>query len=96
LFRSFQTGRRKIFSPIKTLVMALTYALIIIGEAATAVSAEYKQEHSEVPWKQISGMRNRLIHGYFATDPDIVWDTVSVYIPELVKQLETMIDHSGE
>jgi uncharacterized protein with HEPN domain len=76
--------------------MALTYALIIIGEAATAVSPEYRQEHPEIPWKQISGMRNRLIHGYFATDPDIVWDTVSVYIPELVKQLEAMRNSSGE
>lgn len=65
---------------------------IIIGEAAAQVSGEFQQKHPDILWRQISGMRNRLIHGYFATDPDIVWETVSVYIPELIEKLETITD----
>jgi uncharacterized protein with HEPN domain len=75
----------------ETLSMALIYALLIIGEAASAVSKEFRQKHPYIQWKQISGMRNRLIHGYFVTDLDIVWDTVSGYVPQLVNQLESLI-----
>ena len=48
----------------------------IIGEAARKVSLQYQQEHQEIPWQGIIGMRNRLIHEYFRIIPERVWDVV--------------------
>ncbi len=75
----------------ETLSMALLYALLIIGEAAAAISHDFKDKHKSVPWKKIIGMRNWLIHGYFKTEFDIVWDTVTIDIPDLIEYLEEII-----
>lgn len=69
---------------------AVIMSLIIIGEAATKVMdgyAEFVQAHSEVPWRNMRGMRNRIAHGYFDINLDVVWDTVQAALPELLKQL---------
>lgn len=69
---------------------AVIMSLIIIGEAATKVMdsyAEFAQAHPEVPWR---GMRNRIAHGYFDINLDVVWDTVQAALPELLKQLSAM------
>ncbi|SER72423.1 Uncharacterized conserved protein, contains HEPN domain [Azotobacter beijerinckii] len=69
---------------------AVIMSLIIIGEAATKVMdgyAEFVQAHSEVPWRNMRGMRNRIAHGYFDINLDVVWDTVQTALPELLKQL---------
>ena len=66
---------------------AVTMSLIIIGEAATKVMdgyAEFTQAHAEVPWRN---MRNRMAHGYFDINLDVVWETVQEWLPELLKQL---------
>lgn len=57
--------------------LALARLLEIIGEAANLVSVEYKDKNSDIPWKQMISMRNRLIHGYFDINYDIVWDVLS-------------------
>jgi uncharacterized protein with HEPN domain len=69
---------------------AVIMSFIIIGEAATKVMDGYDafaQAHSEVPWRSIRGMRNRVAHGYFDIDLDVVWETVQEWLPELLKQL---------
>jgi len=69
---------------------AVIMSLIIIGEAATKVMdgyAEFVQAHAEVPWRNMRGMRNRIAHGYFDINLDVVWDTVQAALPELLKQL---------
>ncbi len=69
---------------------AVIMSLIIIGEAATKVMdgyAEFAQAHPEVPWRSMRGMRNRIAHGYFDINLDVVWDTVQTALPELLKQL---------
>lgn len=69
---------------------AVIMNLIIIGEAATKVMdgyAEFTQCHPEVPWRSMRNMRNRMAHGYFDIDLDLVWETVQQWLPELVKQL---------
>ena len=69
---------------------AVIMSLIIIGEAATKIMdayAEFTQTHSEVPWRSMRGMRNRIAHGYFDINLDVVWDTVRMALPELLKQL---------
>lgn len=68
---------------------AVIMSLIVIGEAATKVMdgyAEFTQSHPEVPWRSMRGMRNRIAHGYFDINLDVVWDTVQTALPELLKQ----------
>lgn len=69
---------------------AVIMSLIIVGEAATKVMdryAEFVNAHSEVPWRSMRGMRNRIAHGYFDINLDVVWDTIQTALPELLKQL---------
>ena len=69
---------------------AVIMSLIIIGEAATKIMdayAEFTQAHPQVPWRSMRGMRNRIAHGYFDINLDVVWDTVRMALTELLKQL---------
>ena len=69
---------------------AVVMSLIIIGEAATKIMdgyPEFIQIHSQVPWRSMRGMRNRIAHGYFDINLDVVWDTVLTALPELLNQL---------
>ena len=63
----------------------------IVGEAAHHVSNELKEQHPDVPWRQIAGMRNHLIHGYMTTDDEVVWKTAVEDAPLLLKQLEHIL-----
>lgn len=63
--------------------------LEIIGEAAANLSDEFKAGHPTVPWREIIGMRTILAHGYFDIDPDIVWQAVSVDVPELLRTIRS-------
>jgi len=80
----------------RKLSLSLVHLLEILGEAASEISEEFKRDHPEIPWKQVIGMRNRLIHGYFDIDLDIVWRTVIEDIPSLVPKLEKIIEYEGE
>jgi len=68
----------------------------IIGEAARSVSPEYKGDHPDVPWRDIVGMRNRLVHEYFHILPGKVWEVVEKHIPELVQMLEPLVPPEDE
>ena len=63
----------------------------IIGEAANRITEKTKKELPHVPWKELIGMRNRLIHAYFDVDRDIIWKTVREYLPSFEKQIEQAI-----
>ena len=68
---------------------AVIMNLIIIGEAATRVMdshPEFVELHQEISWRSMRGMRNRIAHGYFEINLDIVWETVQTALPELLKQ----------
>jgi len=69
---------------------AVVMSFIIIGEAATKVMDSYgafAQAHHEVPWRSMRNMRNRMAHGYFDINLDVVWETVKEWLPGLLKQL---------
>lgn len=69
---------------------AVIMNLIIMGEAATKVMdryAEFAEQQPEIPWRNIRGMRNRIAHGYFDINLDLVWDTVQSALPALSRQL---------
>jgi uncharacterized protein with HEPN domain len=72
---------------------AIILNLIIIGEAATKLLQGFSDlldKHPEVPWRSMKGMRNRVAHGYFDINLDLVWDTVQVALPELLEQLRSV------
>ncbi|OIP28955.1 MAG: hypothetical protein COW04_10945 [Deltaproteobacteria bacterium CG12_big_fil_rev_8_21_14_0_65_43_10] len=82
---------RKELDANEMLSLSLVRLLEIIGEAANVVSADFREKHSQIPWKKMIGLRNRLIHGYFDVNLDIVWDTVEEDLPPLVADLEKII-----
>ncbi|MBI4756325.1 MAG: DUF86 domain-containing protein [Betaproteobacteria bacterium] len=72
---------------------AVIMSLIVIGEAATKVMdgyAEFTDQHRQVPWRSMRGMRDRIAHGYFDINLDVVWDTVQSALPNLLEQLRTL------
>ena len=66
--------------------------LQIIGEAARALSEPYRENHPEIPWPKIIGMRHILVHDYFAIDLDIVWRVVEEDLPELKRTIRSIVD----
>lgn len=65
--------------------------LEIIGEATKNLSPKLREEYPEIPWKGMAGVRDRLIHDYFGVNLDIVWDIVSVELPKLKSQIDTIL-----
>jgi len=65
--------------------------LLLIGEAANAVSRQTQEEITQIPWKVVIGMRNQLVHGYFDISYRILWSTVKEDIPGLISILEKII-----
>jgi uncharacterized protein with HEPN domain len=76
------------------LLFALVRAVEVAGEAASRVTADTRSELPDVPWNSIVGMRNRLVHAYFDVDRDILWTTVTVAVPPLLKRLAEELDAS--
>jgi uncharacterized protein with HEPN domain len=72
----------------RTLNLALVRLLEIVGEAASRTTDEERLRYPSIPWNQIVGLRNRLIHGYDSVDFDVLWGIASVDLPKLVAELE--------
>ena len=70
---------------------AVVRALEIIGEAVKNISDDLKKKHSEVPWRAIAGMRDKLIHAYFGVDWEVVWLTVKKDIPKIKPIFEKLL-----
>lgn len=69
---------------------AVILNLVIIGETATRLlkdHAEFLDQHPDVPWRSMKGMRNRIAHGYFDINLDVVWETVQTALPNLLTRL---------
>jgi uncharacterized protein with HEPN domain len=64
--------------------------LELIGEAATHIPNEIREEHTSVPWRLIIATRNRLIHGYLGIDNDTLWSIIKDDVPNLIAQLPTL------
>lgn len=75
------------FKSVKLIQDGTIRQIEIIGEAVRHVSSEVRNDHPEVPWEDIAGMRDKLIHGYFGVDLEKVWLTVLEDLPVLQKQV---------
>jgi len=74
------------------LELSLIRLIEIVGEAAARISPQGRQQYDTIPWLQVIGMRNRLIHGYDHIDLDILWDTIEVDLPPLIKSLDAILE----
>ena len=73
------------------LAAALERFIEVIGEAASKVSSATQEASAQIPWREIVGMRNRLVHGYASVDHDVVWDVVSGDLVEIIETLESLV-----
>ncbi|MEQ6340119.1 MAG: DUF86 domain-containing protein [Gammaproteobacteria bacterium] len=75
---------------------AVILNLVIIGEAATKLiqnHSAFLDQHADVPWRSMKGMRNRIAHGYFEINLDVVWETVQTALPQLLDLLPAIRQH---
>ncbi len=75
----------------RVMQLALTHLVEILGEAGNRVSQANQQKNPKIPWAQIIGMRNRLVHGYDVIDFDILWDTITNDLPPLITTLKEIV-----
>lgn len=86
-----RTATKEDFSQSRLLILSVIKEIEIIGEAASKISEETKLKYSKILWKDIVGMRNRLIHGYFDVDVNLVWNTTKNNLPPLIKSLKEIL-----
>jgi len=75
--------------PLQTL---LVWDLMVLGEAAARVSSPLREAHPEIPWRDMIDTRNRLIHAYFRINLALVWETIKDDLPNLLPQLEAILE----
>jgi uncharacterized protein with HEPN domain len=79
----------------RQLTLALLKCVEIIGEAAARVGEDTRARHPGLPWVDIIGMRNRLVHAYFDIDISLLWTTITDDLPALIRELERVVGDSA-
>ena len=82
-FESFISDKEKIYAAV--------YCLQVIGEDVKNIPDEIEEKYQGIPWRKIAGMRDRLIHGYFAVDPERVWETIKRDLPPLKEAINKIL-----
>jgi uncharacterized protein with HEPN domain len=72
-------------------VSAILYQITIIGEATKRLSLDVRQQHPEISWREIAGMRDVIVHEYDQVDLDVVWDVIQNKLPELLILLQPLL-----
>jgi uncharacterized protein with HEPN domain len=93
---SVRAGKgRQAFDADEDVQIVLVHLIQVIGEAASGLSDELTSYHPEVPWRQIVAIRNRVVHGYFEVDLDILWDVAVGDVPRLADQVRVIRSELG-
>ena len=71
---------------------AVIYNIMIIGEAANMLTFEFREAHSDMQWRQITNMRNFLIHGYYNVEEDLVWEAIAVGLPPIREKIAKFLE----
>ncbi len=82
-FESFAADEKTVFAVVR--------ALEIIGEAVKSIPEFMREKYPEIPWKEMAGLRDKLIHEYFGVKLEVVWDTVKAEIPELKPKFQKIL-----
>ena len=91
-----QNSNRADLDKDEKLSLSIVRLLEIIGKAARNVSDQCQNMYPEIPWRQMAGMRNRLIHGYFDVDLNIVWKIATIDLPVLITELQQALPNNSE
>lgn len=86
-----ETRERQDLDTDRFFASAIMREFEVLGEAASAISMETRLRFQQIPWKEMIGMRNQLIHAYFDVDHDIVWSTIQAALPDLIPKIEKAI-----
>jgi uncharacterized protein with HEPN domain len=94
LFIQTETAKttKDAFLKNETLKRAYTRSLEVIGEAVKNLGHELVIKNPDIPWRNMAGMRDRLIHGYFSVDYEIVWDVAKNKVPEIRRVILTLLE----
>jgi uncharacterized protein with HEPN domain len=76
----------------RTIRDAVLRNLEVIGEAVKYLSDDIKTQHSDIKWKQVAGLRDILIHGYYRVEPEIIWDLITTELPVYFKRISRIFD----
>lgn len=76
--------------------LAVLYEITIIGEVVKRLSNDFRQCHREIQWRQIAGMRDRLVHDYDEVNLDLVWQVIENFIPELLDYITPLLPSTTE
>ena len=87
---------RTILDQDEVVALALVRLVEIIGEAATGTSPSVRNSNPQIPWHAVSSARNRLIHGYFDVDYDILWQILTISIPDLIVHPEKLVPPASQ
>jgi uncharacterized protein with HEPN domain len=94
--QSYVTGGRQEFRSDTKTQDAVVRNLEVIGEAVKQLSQATRDAHPTVPWKQIAGMRDKMIHEYFGVNLDLVWDAVVRDLPKLLAEVDAILASGGK
>ena len=92
IFQYVDNRDMKTFLADKKSYHAVIYNIMIMGEAANMLTFEFREAHPETQWKQITNMRNFLIHGYHNVEEDLVWEAISVDLAPIREQMIKYLD----
>lgn len=93
--QKYATRGRRAFDQDELIRNWFLHHLLLIGEAAKALPHDLLDKSPEIPWKQVMGMRDFLVHRYFSIDPDVVWQTVESDLPKRKSAVERLLSDPG-
>lgn len=79
----------------ETLRRAFVGSLEVIGEAAKKVPEEWRDRYPQVEWRAMAGLRDRLIHGYFGVDYELVWEVAKTKVPQVIREIGQILQDEG-